>query len=254
MKGMKVLQLTGAAILGLSVAQSASAALELTSINERVFNDFPSSTLVTTTGPGSVQFDEGPFGTGGWANRHDAEASGDGGATSFTFGFLDDFSIEADVTLSVTDAAAEAGLRLNAPVTGDVLFVIKDNGEIAAFGGGAPFFSFAAPGDPDAYVPGSSIFMKMVYTSSGFLNVAGTVEYIIDRGAGLESSGVLNWANIEGGPLNHSVGVYTQNIPSAPTTTSQVTTSFNNVVITPEPASLGLMGLGGLAMLRRRQG
>jgi PEP-CTERM motif len=252
MKGTSVLKLAGVAILGLSVVQSASAAFNL-NVNERVFNDFPGSTLVTTTGPGSVQFDEGPFGTGGWANRHDAVADG-GAGTDKLFSLFDDFSIEADVTLSTTDAAAEAGLRANASVTGDVIFLIKDNGEIAAFGGGAPFFSFAAPGDPDAYVPGTSIFMKMVYQSSGVFGVAGSVEYIIDRGAGLESSGVLAWANIEGGPLNHTAGVYTQNIPSAPTTTSQVTTTFNNVVITPEPASLGLLGLGALALLRRRIG
>ncbi len=255
MKGMSVLKLAGVAVLGLSVVQTASAAFDLNVINERVFNDFPGSTLVTTSnGIDSVQFAESAYGTGGWANRHDASVSSNGGVSDHIFTFLDDFSIEADVTLSATDAGSEAGLRAVAPVTGDVQFIIKDNGEIAAFGGGAPFFSFAGAGAPNGYVQGTSIFMKMVYTSSGFLNVAGTIEYIIDRGAGLESSGLLNWDNIEGGPLNHNAGVYTQNIPTAPLTTSAVTTTFNNVVVTPEPASLALMGLGGLAVLRRRQG
>lgn len=250
MKSMSAMKLASAAIIGLAVTQSASAAFDL-KVNERVFNDFPGSTLVTTTGPGSVQFDEGPFGTGGWANRHDAVATSDGGATDKLFAINQPFSIEADVTLSLTDVGAEAGLRANSGVTGDVQFIIKDNGEIAAFGGGAPFYSFAGAGDPNGYVPGTTIFMKMVYTPGAALFVPGTVEYIIDRGNGLESSGVLGWQNLEGGPTNHTAGVYTQHIPSAPETTSHATSTFNNVVITPEPASLALLGLGGLAMLRR---
>lgn len=251
MRSLKVMALAGAAMIGMAASQSAFAGFEL-KVNERVFNDFPSSTLVTTTGPGSVQFAEAPFGTGGWANRHDVVATGSAGLVDHVFSISDPFSIEAEVTLATTDASAEAGLRMNSGVTGDVIFLIKDNGEIAAFGGGAPFFSFAGAGAVDGYVPGTSIFMKIVYTPGGALFVPGTVEYIIDRGNGLESSGVMNWDNLEGGPSVHTAGMYTQHIPSAPETTSAVTTTFNNVVITPEPASLGLMGLGGLAMLRRR--
>ncbi|GAB4108270.1 MAG: hypothetical protein Kow00105_14790 [Phycisphaeraceae bacterium] len=248
---MSFIKTLSTVVVGLAVTQSAQAGFDL-KVNERVFNDFPNSTLVTTTGPNSVQFDEGPFGTGGWANRHDVMATSDGGLTDHLFQINEPFSVEANVTLDPTDANAEAGLRLNASITGDVIFLIKNNGEIAAFGGGAPFFSFAAPGDPDAYVPGTPIFMKMVYTPGPGLFQPGSVEYIIDRGNGLESSGVLAWQNLEGGPTNHTVGMYTQYSPTAPETTSHVVTTFNDIVITPEPTSLALMGLGGLAALRRK--
>lgn len=250
---MTMTKLAAAAIIGLVSAQASQAAMSL-KVNERVFNDFPDSTLVVTTDNAtSAVFDESAFGTGGYANRHDVVGSGPGLQGDAIVPITDPFTIEANVTLSAIDVDAEAGLRINSPVTGDAIFLIKSNGEIAAFGGGAPFYSFASSGDADAYVPGSTIFMKMVYTPGGALFVPGTVEYIIDRGNGLESSGVMNWENLEGGPTNHTVGVYTQGHPTAPESTSAVTTAFNNVVLTPEPTSLALLGLGGLTMLRRRQ-
>src|SRR4051812_35551610 len=59
--------------------------------NPRVFNDFPTSTLTFTnpgTNPGTVVIDDRNLvnaGGGGFANRHDALVSLDGGATNASF-------------------------------------------------------------------------------------------------------------------------------------------------------------------------
>ena len=244
--------------------------------NARLFNDFSTTTLTIVNGnsvnlgaPSSVTIDESLFtddGVGGnFANRHDLTLSGDAGVTNQVFNIDASYTVSALVTLAAGSNAPrkEGGLRINSPVTGDALFLVNtDAGEIVAFGGGAPFFSFSSGAQPD-YVPGTQILMG--YTMIGAGDGAGpgqnTMEYFIDRdgpGAafGLETSGPLPWTNLEGGPLNYNVALYNQIAPNLANSSEFLAGDFNDIryAAIPEPASaiLGLMGIVGLAASRRR--
>jgi len=243
--------------------------------NARVFNDFSTTTLTIVNGnsvnlgaPSSVAIDETAWtddGIGGnFANRHDFALSGDAGATNQVFNIDASYTVSALVTLAAGSNAPrkEAGFRMNSGVTGDALFLVNsDAGEIVAFGGGAPFFSFSSGAQPD-YVPGTQI--RMGYTMIGAGDGAGpganTIEYFIDRDGtgpgGVETSGPLAWSNVEGGPLSYNLAMYTQSSPNLANAQEFVSTDFNNITYTqiPEPASitLSLMGVVCLVGLRRR--
>ena len=201
----------------------------------RVFNDFNSTLSVTNDYPTEVQFDESSFlsGEGSFANRHDALFSDDDGATPFAFQIGDSFNVRADVTLEVgsNTPRKEAGIRVNSPITGDVLFIVNsDAGEIVAFGGGAPFFLFGKNADGNGYTPGQTIFMQMIYQPGSDPAVEpGTVEYVINRGEGIETSGPLPFVNVENGPLDFNVGIYAQSSPNDPVNDFSLVT-FTNIV------------------------
>jgi hypothetical protein len=236
-------------------------------INERVFNDFSTTSLATTNNyPTAVIFDESGYvddGMGGnFANRHDAILSVDGGASEAVFNIDDPISFSADVTLIPTSDAPrkEAGLRLNSPVSGDVLFLVNsDAGEIVAFGGGAPFYLFGS--GLDGYFSGDTLRMGIDYIPSGggSNGVPGRIQYWIDRdadGVDIETSGYLNWANLEGGPVSYRAGFYLQASPNLGSTDSAYA-SFENIEVSaiPEPASAAVAGvvlLASLLLTRRR--
>ncbi len=246
-----------------TTAMARGAFVDGVKINERVFNDFPNSTLVTTNNYSAlVEFDESDYGAGGFANRHDALLSDDAGATAKLFSIDDPFVVKAQVTLDVgaTSPRKEAGIRINSPVTGDVLFLVNsDAGEIVAFGGGGPFHLFGSNGNGNGYTPGDMILMQMTYQPSGggANGVPGTVVYRVDRGNGWESSGPLPWANLEGGPVNFNVGFYGQASPDQNDPADYMIARFENIMAmeVPEPASMILAAIaaaGGCVLLRRR--
>jgi hypothetical protein len=240
------------------LAMPAAAEIDGLFVSERFFNDFPTTTLMITTSnsvnPGMAEIDERGFdtGPGGFANRHDILLSADGGLTPNVFSISDPFTIKTEVTLDVgsNSPRKEAGIRVNSPVTGDAQFIINsDAGEIVAFGGGAPFFSFGNNGMGNGYTPGSTILMGMSYVPGS----PGQVEYFIDRGMGMESSGLLDWANLEGGPVGFNAGMYGQFSPAD--NNDFATLTFGNITYVPEPASIYLLiGLcaGFIGWTRRR--
>jgi hypothetical protein len=241
-------------VLGLA-GETAAAFVNGLKINERVINDFPGSTLVTTNNfPTRLDFGDSHFGVGGIANRHDALLSDDGGASAKVFGINDPFLVQTDVRLNVGNAVPrkEAGIRFNSSVTGDVLFLVNSNhGEIVASGGGAPFYIFGSNGTGDGYTPSDTIGMRMTYQPGS----PGTVIYEIDRGGGWESSGTLAWNNIEGGPVDFNVGFYGLVTPHQNDPSDFMHVVFENMVATeiPEPSTLTLTALGLLVMCCRRR-
>lgn len=254
-----------AAALALLPAAAASAqAINSFNATERVFNDFTTTTLTTTdpgTNPGTYIFSETGFtndGVGGnFANRHDVRASSDGGATNRFFSTGESFSISTTLTLDVssTGTVKEAGFRIIGNPTGEALFIVKTNGEIAAFGGGAPFKSFAGAGAANGYVEGTPILMGMNYVAGTGGN-KGTLEYYINRGSGIETTGPLLYNNLEGGPVNFQLGVYTQTPPDLNFTPGEtITTTFANLQATlvPEPATLAALAMAGTVVGRRRR-
>jgi hypothetical protein len=229
-------------------------------VNERVFNDYPTSTLTINNSnsvPGNVTIDDRNMtnATGNGANRHDALLSKDNGATAYTFpiteGFL--FSTNLNLTAGSNTPRKEAGIRINSGVTGDVLFLVNsDAGEIVAFGGGAPFKLFGNNGTGNGYTPGTTIQLGIIYRPDPG-PAPGTIEYFIDRAGpgGFETSGQLNWDNLEGGPVDFNVGVYAQG-GSGNNAQDFFTVRFTDINV-PEPAGLSVLALCGVALLTRRR-
>ena len=232
-------------------------------INPRVFNDNPGSTLTITPSP--INFNPATFtindaytGAFSGANRHDVLASGDGGATAYTFGIDSSFILTTRVTLTdgFNSPRKEAGIRINSPITGDALFIINsDAGEIVAFGGGAPFYIFGKNSGGNGYTPGTSILLgiREIGGGDGAGGVANTLEYFIDRGAGIETSGPLAWSNLELGPLDFQVGVYAQGGANASGDFVNAVFADTTFITIPEPSVFTLLGLGILSLVFRRR-
>ena len=228
----------------------------------RVFNDNPGSTLTITptspinANPTTININDQYTGAFSGANRHDVLASSDGGVTAHTFGIDDSFVFTTRITLTdgFNGPRKEAGIRIISPITGDMLFLVNsDAGEIVTFGG--PFHLFGNNAGGNGYTPGSSILLGIRETGGGdgIGGIADTIEFFIDRGSGIVTTGPLPWTNLEGGPLNFQVGIYAQGGANASgdfVNALFTDTTFSSV---PEPGTLALFGLGFIGLLTFRR-
>ena len=254
-------------LIGLVAANAAQAQINGYKANPRVVNDNPGSTLTITplapinVNPATITIQDIYSGAFAGANRHDVMASGDGGLTAYNFNIDSSFIFTTRLTLTAgaNSPRKEAGIRINSPVTGDMLFLVNsDAGEIVTFGG--PFHLFGNNAMANGYTPGTSILLgiKQVGGGDGNGGVATTTEFFIDRGFGIVTTGPLAWSNLEGGPLNYQLGVYAQGGSNGGLVVADyINALFSQTTFTliPEPGTFSLvaMGLFGVLAFRRKR-
>ncbi|MBS1724792.1 MAG: hypothetical protein JSS66_17760 [Armatimonadetes bacterium] len=223
-------------LLALAVTMSALASAQLSTLNStrlelRYYNDMPNSVL-TFGNPWPSVFidDENVSAPSGFANRHVWTVSNDGGNTSYLFQGTDNFTLTEKVKLTVNGPQnKEAGIVFYNDLNGDHIFLVKtgNNGEVAAFAGAFPFFSFTQQYN-DHYVTGSTVTMSVTYFKD-----TDNVNKVIYRYQD-HFSGALPWANNEQalGP-NTRIGGYlqVQNDPNNPNNGGRG--DFNDITVSP---------------------
>ncbi len=148
-------------------------------VKTRIFNDCPTSVLtVTNDYPNSIVIDDAVLDCFGFANLHNWRLSADG-TDPIDFANDSEFRIASDLVISGT-GNGEAGLQVGVWYSQDVdgrLNVRVPDGEIAAFGGRLPFFSFTGAFGLH-YVKGDVIHLEIIYRSNGLSAASpGTIEY-----------------------------------------------------------------------------
>jgi len=247
-----------------AVCRSNATAIDSIKFNTRVFNDDPTSTLVTTDSyPALVRISDTPDTSSGFANRHNFHLADAG--VEHPFANAEPSTYFADLTIS-GPGQGEAGLQL-APwwspnVDGTFNFRTTD-GEIAVFGGRLPFYSFTGS-QGVTYVKGTTVRVGMLYDPNS-LSAAdpATIQYLLTIGANNYTSGPLafdegnpaegygSWGHLE----DARIGGYVQVFISGSGAGNNLTATWSNIAYSvPEPTTFGLFGLAifGLTAVRRR--
>ena len=259
--GKRVTIMAALAVTGAITAQlSANPAVNSAVIKTRIFNDFPGSTLTfSDLYPASITIrDDNTGNPPGFANLHNWRFS-ENNFTPAVFNNSDDFGFSADLRITGS-ANAEAGLQISPWWSQDVdgrLNVRVPDGEIAAFGGRLPFYSFTANYGLH-YALGDSIRLGMVYDPNSLTaEDPATIVYSVfyngtlyksprlafDEGNAAEGHGtwgMLDDARVGG---HHQPFLGTQGVSQA---------EWSNISFVPEPSSL-LILLGGVVLARRRR-
>jgi hypothetical protein len=237
-------------------------------VNQRIFNDDPDSVLtVVNNYPTYISLlDEqldGDGAGGEFANLHTFRLSSNSGISEAVFSNGDAFEFFADVTVT-TNNNAEAGLNVSPWWSQQVdgrLQIRASDGEVAAFGGRLPFYSFTAD-QGITYTAGTTVRLGVIYNPNSLSETdPATIEYFYNDGTQY-TSGPL--AFDEGNPAedppyglwgmlnNARVGGFGQFLIDPGNTDTFGQAEFENMRFVPEPASMVLLALAGALIARRR--
>lgn len=223
-----ILAALGVATAGLATAQVST--INSTHLEPRFFNDVPGSNLTITNPWPTVTIDDANVSAPtGYANRHFWNLSNDGGNTSYLFQPTDYWTLRFNLKLtSVGTKNKEAGVMLMNSINGDHIFLVKmDNGgEVAAFGGAFPFYSFTIQYD-DHYVLGTDVTMAVTY----FKDPADNIDKIIYR-YNNHFSPAQAVANLEGYLLPDTrIGGYLQVVNDPNNPNNEGRAEYTNIMI-----------------------
>ena len=179
----------------------------------RVFNDCPTSTVtVTNNYPALLSIEDSNIDCSGFANRHIWRFSENGGVNAADFDNHSSFRVETDLVISGT-GNGEAGLSVAvwfANETDGSFNVRTPDGEIAAFGGRLPFYSFSNAPHNLRYAAGETIHLEVIYEPHGVKpSATGTIEYRVTYQGNSYTSGQLpfNEGNVAEGPIYGNWGI-----------------------------------------------
>lgn len=245
--------------------------------NNRVWNDFPGSTLTpVNTWPTAVgwneQFAVGEVGN--FANKHLAYLSTDGGTSAHQHHVAQGFTLSFTVNISAPNALPrkEGALQIENPrpalgFTDEGHMLVASDGEVAIFGGAMPFFSSNVPGSWGSgssgssggwYTLGQTAQVSFTYYAPGDVDpTLGAYRITFnDPVTGMHDSGLKIWGVESDGTAGFNTGTkiafQAQNTRN-PLIADSSDVIYGNVSVVPAPGALALLGLGGLAAARRRR-
>ena len=231
------------------------------------YTDYPGATInVTNGGLPSIRFQGSNYPTtlNSYAQRSIGFLSVAG--VPFQFDPNQGFQVDTNVTINssglnangapyTTEAGFTVGTAPNFPSsslanTGD-FHIRTPDGEIAAFGGVNPFFANNNPFNGGNAHPWPTITVGQTYHMTLIYNTSpgGTS---MNFGVNGVFTGNLSCSQLLPGSL---VGVFAQGPDASTTAPGAVTdvTYANTTIVVPAPASVALLGLGGLVASRRRR-
>ena len=262
MVSIRVVSTCAALCVVAGAAQAQIASINSFNNNPRNFNDYPSSSLSYSSnfGAGTVDITESNFGTGGaFANRHRTFFSNNGGGTAYGLNNQDYFDVSFDIRVKATNMnLVEGGFYSDTFVGGEPRYIVKANDASFAFDAWLPFV-FAG-----SYGNDVTTRLRMIYNpgsgSGGTQADPSTVTFFRD-GTNLGTFNAGNWNSPDNlnGYANGSVfGFYATFSPKTdgaghalPDAAAEM--HISNMVVVPAPGVLGMLGLAGLAVGRRRR-